>query len=235
MPKKQLPKNKPAKKNIAGLATKDIIMLNTWAHEGSKEAVEKLEKFIAETDDKELRAWAEMALDEAEYFYYGPDSEKEEQEFLLARMIQDKEDKLWEKAWKVDAAKLELQELDMDRKVHAKIIKNLKDKNKQADWQYNFSEDYYQLVKNRLNELEDEIAYEAAWLDEAQKLITLEKYKNIPADIFKHLHLDGDGCSFWEDDIGGVTADENIYEDVDNQPGANINLANSIKDEDIPF
>ena len=232
MPKKQSPKNKPASKGVALPATKDIVMLNSWAHEGSQEAVEKLKKFIADTDDEKSRTWAEMALDEAEYFYYGPDNEKEENEFLLARLIQDKEDKLWKKTWKVDAAKLELQELDLNRKVHAKIIKKLKNKNQREDWQYNFSEDYYTIVKHRLSELEDEIAYEMAWLDEARKLITLEKYKNIPADIFKHIHFDGDGCSFWEDDYNSNEEFpiEDCYDDYDNEK-----LPESSKVEDIPF
>ncbi len=181
--------------------------LNEWAHEGSKESMDKIIDFIKQEKDEKLRGYANCALEEAEYFYYSPWSPKEEKEFLLAKMISEAERRFWKAMMKADNARLELDRLEIDKKVHEKIM-NSKNPNKREDWQYNFSEDFRTMVKSRLDELDDEIFYTSAWIEEARKLITIDKYKNIPDYVMGRIHLDAEAESFWPDDYDDDKGDE---------------------------
>lgn len=184
--------------------------LLNWAHEGSEASLQKLSDFMLKEKDNDLRQFAQLAYDEAEYLYYSPRNEKEEQEFLLAKMIFERDTRLWEFLGKADAAKLELQRLDVDRRVHHRLMLNLKKqkaKTKTAEeWQYRFSEDYCQTVQHRLQELENDIAYESAWLAQAKAMITTKRFTNIPAEFWEHVHWDGEGQTFWTDDMDNAPA-----------------------------
>lgn len=99
--------------------------LNSLAHAGTKEAIIKLRKFIASEKNEDLRGYAECALDEAEFFYYSPQNEKEEKEFRLAKIIWRRENNLFDRQAKLGAAKLELEELDLDREINQKVCRKL--------------------------------------------------------------------------------------------------------------
>lgn len=188
--------------------------LQQWAHEGSHESLKKLEDFIVKEKNQDLRDYANLAYNEALYFYYSPQKEQDEKDFLLSKMIKNREDCFWRLMGEADAAKLELKKLDLERKVHLRLLSHLGKDKKCEDWKYNFSEDYYVTVKNNLIKSEDEIAYESRWLEEARKMIRNKKYLEVPDEVFEHMHWDGGGKTFWEDEF---TSQEEI------------------KSEDIPF
>ncbi len=176
--------------------------LQQWAHEGSQESLKKLEDFIVKEKNKDLRDYANLAYNEALYFYYSPQNEQDENDFLLSKMIKNREDRFWRLMSEADAAKLELKKLDLERKVHLQLLRHLgKDKKREEDWKYNFSEDYYVTVKNKLIESEDELAYESRWFEEARKMIKNKKYLKVPEEVFEHTHWDGEGGTFWEDEF----------------------------------
>ncbi|MBU4331806.1 hypothetical protein KKD19_04020 [Patescibacteria group bacterium] len=213
-----MPTKKPTSKKSKSLISQrtstslDIIaQLNDLAHAGTKESMDKLTDFIIKEKNEKLRGYANCALEEAEYMYYSPFSPKEEKEFLLAKMIHENEEHLWKSMAKADNARLELDRLDLDKKIHSKIMKS-KNSNKREDWQYRFSEDFRTMVEGRLQELDDEIFYTGAWLEQAKKMITLEKYKNIPDYVIEHIHLDAEAESFWPEDY---------YDDVDDKKTRN--------------
>jgi len=186
--------------------------LLSWAHEGSEASLKKLSDFIIKEKDKDLREFAQLAYDEAEYLYYSPRNEKEEQEFLLAKMVHERDTRLWELLSKADAAKLELQRLDADRRVHHKIMLDLKKQRPKTsiaeEWQYRFSEDYCQTVQHRLQELEADIVYESAWLAVAKGMITTKRFLKIPAEFWEHVHWDGEGDTFWVDGTDNAPASD---------------------------
>lgn len=198
---KKLTKSQLKENKEVFISSNDIhAQLMQWAHAGTKEALENLDKFIQEEKDENLRSYAEIARDEAEYFYYAPDTKQEEKDFLLARMIWRRQEYVWELEGKADSARLKLTELNIKRQVHQKLMQNLKDKTKKEEWQYNFSEDYYTMIKGRLEEFENEIAYDTAWLEQARKMVKTKKYQAPRVHIFDHIHFDGDGFSIWEDE-----------------------------------
>ena len=107
------------KKFLESVGSPEIIgELNDWAHAGTKEALNKLEKFIEGEKDEKLCGYAGCALEECRYFYYSPNSEQEEKDFLLAKMILGKENDIWESEGKAASLKFELENLDLDRKVN---------------------------------------------------------------------------------------------------------------------
>ncbi len=209
---------KKKKKDQKQILNKESIktQLVCWAHKGTKEAVQKIRDFITQTNDKDLKEWAKIALDEGEYFCYSPNNNKEEKGFQLAQMLLDREDKSYYKMSKINAACLELRKLDVEREVHKKVLKNLKDKKKVEDWKYNFSEDYYLSVRARLEELEEELAYEDAWLKEAEKMVKKTEYKDVSRNFFQSIHEDGEGINFWSDNNGWKDErEEEFLEDED--------------------
>jgi len=200
MPKN--PKKQKKSKKVAATAekakNKTKKQLIKLAHESSEESLKKISEIVAETKDGELKKFAGFAYDEGEFLYYTPQNEREEKELLLAKMIWEKEDRLDNLMAKADNAKFEIRKLDLDREVYQKILA------KNKNYEYWFSEDYYTTVKNKLAELEEDMAYESLWVAEARKSIKTEKYKNIPADFFYHFHFDGESGTFWEDGLDGL-------------------------------
>ncbi len=185
-------------KNVRGSDNKARLI--GWAHEGTEQSIQRIKNFIKNSKDKDLQDFAKIALEEAEFFYYSVDSENEEKDFRLAKMLRIREDQLDQKMTKINAATIKLEELDLDRQLHNQIMNNIKDPKKLEKWKYNFSEDYYILVKNKLEQLEDEVEYEKLWVNEAEVIISKGKYKDMPSDFFDSIHEDGEDVDFWNED-----------------------------------
>lgn len=186
--------------------------LIAWANEGSKKSIQKIKDFISQNDDDKLKFWAEIALEEAEYFCYAPDNKKEEYDFQLAQMVFTREEKLYYKMSKANAARLELRKLDVERIVHEGVLKSLTDKDQIKNWKYNFCEDYYLIVKNRLQEIEEGLAYEEAWLEQAKKMVEKTQYKDVSRDFFQSIHEDGEDIDFWSDNNYWEDEEEELLE-----------------------
>ena len=196
MPKTtKVSKVKPVKNKVDSEKMK--AQLQKWAHERTEENIEKIRKFRLETVDDELECHAQMAYEEACFFYYNPNDEKEEKEFDLARMIAKRGDKMMDMMCKLGSIEAKLENLKLDEEVHKQVIKNNKDK---KDWQYNFSPDFVGVVKNERDEIKDSLDYEAAWIEEAKKMITIDKYKDIPNEVFDMISPDFDDDDFWDDE-----------------------------------
>jgi hypothetical protein len=197
MPKKKAKSVKPVKDNRpAGLVPVDF---TPEINNPTKESLQALADYIEREKDEDKRAEAELAYEEAMIFYYSPTNDKQEEELLLAKMIWREEDRLIDLTIKADAARFALDKLDLDRKVHAEIMKKVS-KKRAEEWQYNFSEDYYTTVEDTWARLDDEVAYLTAWIEEARKLIKTEKFRDIPDDFFRHCHYDSEGVDFMDED-----------------------------------
>ncbi|MCX6766442.1 MAG: hypothetical protein NT170_01505 [Candidatus Moranbacteria bacterium] len=179
--------------------------LQKLAHAGTKEAIGKIEKFIKTVKDPEKNAYAEMALEECEMFYYQPTNEKEEQEFLLCELIRERERRIEDLLMKVEEIKLDLEKSALEGKVHEKVLAT--HKNKQEEWKHNWMEDFYFAEKDELQKIKDEMDYKEAWATEAKKMITIPRYKNMPARYLEHFDFnfgdkfreDGDDCCDCDD------------------------------------
>lgn len=168
--------------------------LQKLAHAGTKEAIEKIEKYIEEEKDFDKRAYAEMAREECEMFYYQPMNEKEEEEFMLCELIRRRENHIDNQMMEIEKIKLALEKSTLDGKVHEKVL--AKHKNKKEEWKYNWMPDFTCYEENELPKIEEQIAYDEAWVAEAKKMITTARYKTMPVRYLGHFDFNfGDDFS----------------------------------------
>lgn len=209
--KKKLAKKKTTKKSTKKVSKrgekkfKEEVM--GLAHTGTKEGLQKLNDIIKKTTDEDLKDFAMLAREECEMHYCFPESEQEEKDLLLAKMIyetQESIDKLFQKG---QSAQFELDRLKLDRAVYKKILRSKKNKK----FEHQFSEDYYNMVKNRLSEIEEEMDYKLLWVDEAKKMIKTEKYHDVSARVFECLCYD-DEDNFWDDEWNDGDVQEFNYD-----------------------
>jgi len=189
----------PKKSNKSAVEIKELSEseLQKLAHEGTGEAMEKINKYIESERDFEKKSYAEMALEECEMFYYQPKNEKEEREFMLCKLIRRREENIDDMMMEIEKLELTLEKSALEGKVHENVL--AKHKNKKEEWKYNWTPDFVNYEKNELPKIKENIAYDEAWVAEAKKMITTARYKNIPARHLKHYDFNmGDG---FENDV----------------------------------
>jgi hypothetical protein len=202
MSKKMVKKAEKAKKKsvskpvVTKVATVDD--LQGLAHEGTKEAMIMIERFIESVDDLELRAYGEMALEECEFLLYQPTNDTEEQELMLCALIERRERNRDDIDFDVDEAKLKVEKLTLEKNVHDRVLSS--HKKRKVEWEYFWIEDFMTMAEQDLRELESELEYEIAWIAEARKMITTERYKDISSRFLSHFDFDFEDESFDEDD-----------------------------------
>ena len=146
-----------------------------------------------------------MALEECEMFYYQPTNEKEEQEFLLCELIREHERRIDDLIMEAEEDSFVIEKSALEGKVHEKVL--AAHKNKHEEWKYNWMEDFVFAEKHESQKIKDEIAYKKAWIEEAQKMITTPRYKDMSARYLEHFDFnfddkfreDGDECCDCDD------------------------------------
>lgn len=186
--------------------------LQKLAHSGTKEAIEKIEKYIKLEKDYEKRSYAQMALEECEMFYYQPKNEKEDEEFMLGELIRRKERKIAEKMMEVDDIEERIEKLMIEKKVHEKVL--AKHKNKKEEWKYNWLQAFVTMEENKLQEIKESLEYDEAWVVEAKKMITTARYKNMPARYLEHFDFNFGEDSFDDEEDDCECNDDCDCEDV---------------------
>jgi len=210
-------------KNTKIIKVKNFVLtdaeLQKLAHSATKEAIVKIEKYMKSEKDPEKKAMAEMYLEECEFFYYQPTNDKEEQEFMLCVLINDREKKISKLEMEISRIESKLEIFELEQAVHVKVL--AKHKNKINDWQYRYMDDCMVFEHNKLKDLKDDLAYEKAWIEAAKKMISVSKYKNcIPDRHLSHFDFgfrDDDCCDNkcgCDDDCSDWRNDEIIREDL---------------------
>lgn len=168
-----------------------------WAHEGTKESIQKIQAFIDRTDEEHKSGFARIALDEAWDIYLSPNGKQEEEELLLLKMTSGKQARFFEVSLMLDSAEHELRKLQLDRTVHARM----RDDGKlEEDEEYYFSEDDVSVVRGRYEELDKEKHYLQNWIDTAKGMIKTERYQQLPDGYLDSMHYTAEGGDFWEED-----------------------------------
>ncbi|MBU2542360.1 hypothetical protein KJ785_02270 [Patescibacteria group bacterium] len=226
-------RNSETNKNLytnRSVAVKEQIIgrLNDWAHAGTKEGVENLKKFIANERDRDLREHAKIALEEAKFFYYGPDTDTDEKDFMLARLIHQYDKHIWELLSEADDLKEEIKEFKLKKAVHKRVMNRNLSEETYKEWEYNVMDDFIFYERNRLYEIEQDVRYKSAWIIEAKKMVSSKKYLNMPADEFDHIHFANEDCSWLP---------EEYFNDDSVRAGSNSEYGDyeQIEVEDIPF
>ncbi|MFZ2975335.1 MAG: hypothetical protein WA055_01750 [Candidatus Moraniibacteriota bacterium] len=204
--------SKKAKKEVVVVKELSQGELQKLAHLGTKEAIEKIEKYIKTEKDYEKRSYAQMALEECEMFYYQPKNEKEEEEFMLSELIRQRESRIDDQMMEIEKLKLTLEKSALEGKVHEKVL--AKHKNKKEEWKYNWMQDFVCYEENELPKIKEQIVYDEAWIEEAKKMITTERYKNMPVRHLGHFNFNFGEDSFDDKEEGCEYGDDCDCEDV---------------------
>lgn len=187
--------------------------LQKLAHAGTKEAIAKLEAYMESENNLDKKAYAEMALEECEFFYYQPQNEKEERDFLLCKIISEYQLRLDKLEMKVNETLAYLEKYELEQDIHKKVLDS--HKNKKEDWEYRHMDDFAVWDRNHLNELEDDMVYKKAFIDAAKKMILTPKYKNgIPERHISHYDF-GFGGDEFEDDCCDEVCPKCGSDDID--------------------
>jgi len=177
--------------------------LNKLAHEGTKEAIAKIKSYIEVEKDYNKKAYAEMALEECELFYYQPQNEKEERDFTLCRIINEYKAKIDDLETEIDKIKAYLEKFELEQTVHIQVL--VENKKKKEDWKYYCSEDFVCGERTRLAEIVDDLEYKKAWIESAKKMIVSKRYiDGIPERHLSHfdfndLYDDDGSCDCCDD------------------------------------
>lgn len=159
--------------------------LDKLVESGTKEAQAAIKQYIKSEKDEEKREMAQRALAACEAQYYEPQNDKEEQEFILCKLISMREREIGELEEEATQSELELDKLALEKKVHEQVM--AKHKDKQKAWADRWIEDLRQAELNNLKALEDDLEYETAWVAAAKRMITTPRYKGgIEARHFEH-------------------------------------------------
>ncbi len=172
--------------------------LGKLAEAGTKEAIEKIEAYLISERDHDKSLMAEMALAECEFNYYQPNNEVEDDEFLLCVIMNIHEKNILDCERELAEIENILEKNKIELAVHKKVI--AKHKNKKEDWEFRYSDedmvDYQALVED----INDDILYEKAWIEAAKSSIKTKKYKDgIPARHLEHYDFNF-GDDEWMDD-----------------------------------
>ena len=97
--------------------------LVNWGHEGTIESIEKLENFIKNKKNEDLKGFAEIALEETSYYYYEPKNDVEEEDFILLKMIEKKKNELFDLGVKIEQQQFRMKKEELDYKVCKKLSK----------------------------------------------------------------------------------------------------------------
>lgn len=188
--------NNKNQKSATKLNKDDIrAQLIAWGHEGTMESIEKFKNFIKNEKNKDLRGFAEIALEETSYYYYEPKNDIEEEDFILLKMIEEKKNELFDIGVQIEQEQFRIKKQELDNKICKELSKNKK-------WEDKYCEYVLSWASERAEKLKEEVDFNYAWIATAQKMIKTKRYHTIPSEIIHSTHLD---CE---------TADE-IYADKD--------------------
>lgn len=159
--------------------------LDKLVESGTKEAQAAIKQYLKAEKDEEKRELAQRALAACEAQYFEPQNAKEEQEFILCKLISMRERELVELEEEAVQSELELDKLALEKKVHEQVM--AKHKDKQQAWADHWIEDMRQAEKNNLKAIEEDLEYQTAWVAAAKRMITVPRYKGgIDARHFEH-------------------------------------------------
>ncbi|MEI7749911.1 MAG: hypothetical protein WCJ25_02810 [Candidatus Moraniibacteriota bacterium] len=175
-----------AKKDVAPKVL-SLVELQELAHAGTQDAVDLLRKYVETESDSEIRAVALLALEECEFLLYQPMNEKEEEDLLLRAMIDRREREIDDLTMEADSIRMRLEKLALEKKVHDKVLS--KHVGKKKDWAPYWMSEFVGMSEEELKEIDDEIEYDVAWVTEAAKMLTTEKYRTMPSVFLKYFDL----------------------------------------------
>jgi hypothetical protein len=178
-------KNQDSTEEKGALTDELVAKAFELADAGTEEAIETLEDMLFECQDEDLSGLIEMSLRDCEYEYYRPKNETDERDLSLAIVVSQQKDYFEKIEADLEKAEQDLASCALDIEIHQLVLKAAGQKKKA--WADYASAETKVFFEGRVNELRDEAEYLEAWLEEADKLFSSDKYRQMSShalDLF---------------------------------------------------
>ncbi|MBT4722323.1 hypothetical protein HN958_04855 [Candidatus Falkowbacteria bacterium] len=180
--------------------TKVQLTVDSLIQNSDKDGLKKLRNLEHSAKQECDREYARLMRENAEFYYYMPQNDREWSELLSVRMIRFRENRLEKLIERIRAVNYNMQEHAFDKKVHARVLKSA-NKEEKENWKYNYMDDIAIWEQGRLEKFENETAYNSKWIEESKKLIKTKRYHELPDDYFINNKFDFQLVSGWEDEF----------------------------------
>ncbi len=176
-----VPKNRKNSGAVSATMVPSLSMaeLQALTHAGTDEAIRTLESYLEREEDLNRRMLLDMALSECSFLRYQPENEREEEDLLLRLVISNHIRQSDETVLRLDKLYDELDRYVIEKKVSERLAK----KNIGEDsgkWDLMAIEDMIASAKGQIADAEALLDYEEKWIKEAQSMIEMEKYRDMP-------------------------------------------------------
>jgi hypothetical protein len=180
--------------------TKIQLKVDSLMPNPDKDGLKKLRNLERTAKQECDREYARLMREDAEFYYYLPQNDREWSELLYIRMIRFRESRLAKFTERIRAVNYNMQEHAFDKKVHARVLKGANQEEKE-NWKYNYMDDIVIWEQSRLEKFEDEVDYNSKWIEESKKLIKTKRYHELPGDYFINNKFDFQLVAAWEDEF----------------------------------
>ncbi len=147
---------------------------------------EKTSVFLGEEEERDAT--------DLDYRDYYPHTDQERRDFFLARLVHEKYQEMF-RVMDYQARK----EYHLEKEVLLQEVEGLISESKRTyawgdDDSFDPESGIIGVLKQEIDDAEQDIVYIRKWIDQARNMIQTEKYTSVPASVFGHMKLDGEQC-----------------------------------------
>ncbi len=164
--------------------------LESWVLQG-KRGVEKLRSFLYYEVDEELIEYAKMLYREALVGHFMPETQKEMHDFVLSKLVMQKQQYIDDQETILEIFKEELMTLKVQHSIDKELFGICSD-------DMLVTVDVIDMQKFQINELQAHILEVKRWIKTACQYIEDDRYLNPPKELFEFVDID---ANLDEDDI----------------------------------
>jgi len=131
---------------------------------------------------------------DGDYRDYYPHTDQERRDFFLARLVHEKYQEMFRVMDYQARKEYHLEKEELVQEVEALIVESKRNNEWCYDTSLDSGESSIDVLKQEIDDAEQDIVYIRKWIDQARNMIQTEKYTSVPASVFDQMKLDGERC-----------------------------------------
>ena len=163
------------------------------AHSSTKEAKDLLEEFSKSDRASEVE-WLQCAIDEGEFYYYGPNDDEERRDLIAMKLYHKKFNEIYDLEHEADKHKFNMivYNIEIDALKALLLETTDEDEKSQIEIQLSVCNDLLTIEKGHYESKQYDINLMEKVHDKILQQITTERYKNLSYTFFDSFHFDYD-------------------------------------------
>jgi len=157
--------------------------LEAWVAQG-KRGIEKLRSFLYYEVDEEILEYAKMLYREALVSHFMPQTQKEIQDFVLSKLIMERQQYITDQEVILDILNDDLMTLRVQHSVDKDLFGI-------CSQDMLVTDEVINLQKTQIEEIKDHLVEVRRWIKAACQYIDDERYLHPPDDLFEFVNVDG--------------------------------------------